>query len=246
VAQGAMNEQLKPPDPGSIEDARAEAAAAQAGLAELAAEVGFTPEEQEIFVIEFWAAISKARLEERAAKFGFTPGQQAVFDAEFERLRDDVSRRKEIMALPSLKQRATDLDALRVAVEKIKKARAAFLDGPPGFLSGETHAWLSEVDAVAVELATLAKPSRYEILNRGRERPNEYRAWLVGKQIPALFEKVYGKTLRITPEASTARGKRGVNFVHLALEELDERDPIAGPISGQTIKSLIHNAKKYG
>jgi hypothetical protein len=35
-----------------------------------------------------------------------------------------------------------------------------------------------------------------------------------------------------------------VNFVHLVLEELDERD--AGPISGQTIKSLIHNAKKYG
>jgi len=129
---------------------------------------------------------------------------------------------------------------------KKSKRRAAFLDGPPGFLSSETHAWLSEVDAVAVELATLAKRSRYEILNRGHERPNEYRAWLVGKQIPALFEKVYGKTLRITPEASTARGKRGVNFVHLALEELDERDPIAGPISGQTIKSLIHNAKKYG
>ena len=35
-----------------------------------------------------------------------------------------------------------------------------------------------------------------------------------------------------------------MNFVHLVLEELDERDPIAGPISGQTIKSLIRNAKK--
>jgi hypothetical protein len=51
----AMNEQLKPSDPGSIE-----AVAAQARLAELAAGVGFTLEEQEIFVIEFKAAISKA------------------------------------------------------------------------------------------------------------------------------------------------------------------------------------------
>jgi hypothetical protein len=61
AAQGVreMDEPLQPPDPGSIEDARADAAAAQAGLAELAAEVGFTPEEQEILVIEFGAAISK-------------------------------------------------------------------------------------------------------------------------------------------------------------------------------------------
>jgi hypothetical protein len=55
-----MNEQLQRPGPGSIEDVRAEAAAAKARLAELAAEVGFTLEEQKIFVIEFEAAISKA------------------------------------------------------------------------------------------------------------------------------------------------------------------------------------------
>jgi hypothetical protein len=62
AAQGVreMNEQLQRPGPGSIEDVRAEAAAAKARLAELAAEVGFTLEEQKIFVIEFEAAISKA------------------------------------------------------------------------------------------------------------------------------------------------------------------------------------------
>jgi hypothetical protein len=241
-----MDEQLDPSDQELIEDAIDPTPAAQKRLEGLAERIGLTFEEQRIFVLEFEAAIFEAQLSAVGAEFGFTSGQQAIFNAEFRRLRDDVSRRKKILALPSLKQRATDLDALRGPVEKIKKARAPFLDGPPGFLSSETHAWLLEGDAVAVELATLAKPSRYEILNRGHERPNEYRAWLVGKQIPALFEKVYGETLRITPEASTARGKRGVNFVHLVLEELDERDPIAGPISGETIKSLIHNAKKYG
>jgi hypothetical protein len=211
VAQGVreMNEQLQPPELGSIEDAKAE------------------------------AAISKARLAERAAKFGFTPGQQAVFDAGFERLRDDVSRRKKILALPSLKQRATDLDTLRRDVEKIKKDGAAFLDGPPGFLSNETHAWLSEADAVAVELATLVKPSRYEILNRGHERPNEYRRWLIGLEIPALFAKVYGGAkLPVTTKGTKPKGKRGMEFVRGVLRELGENDA-----KNETIKNLIFKAK---
>jgi hypothetical protein len=88
-----MNEQLQRPGPGSIEDARAEAAAAQ------------------------------ARLAERAAKFGFTPGQQAVFDAEFERLRDDVSRRKKILALPSLKS-APPISTPSAGQSKKSKRRA--------------------------------------------------------------------------------------------------------------------------
>jgi hypothetical protein len=174
-----MDEQLEPSDQELIEDAIDPTPAAQKRLEGLAERIGLTFEEQRIFVLEFEAAIFEAQLSAVGAEFGFTPGQQAIFNAEFRRLRDDVSRRKKILALPSLKQRATDLDALRGPVEKIKKARAPFLDGPPCFLSSETHAWLLEVDAVAVELATLAKPSRYEILNRGHERPNGYREWLM-------------------------------------------------------------------
>jgi hypothetical protein len=126
-----------------------------------------------------------------------------------------------------------------MAVEKIKKAGAAFLDGPPGFLSNETHAWLSEADAVAVELATLVKPSRYEILNRGHERPNEYRRWLIGLEIPALFAKVYGGAkLPVTTKGTKPKGKRGMEFVRGVLRELGENDA-----KNETIKNLIFKAK---
>jgi hypothetical protein len=234
-----MDEQLDPSDQELIEDAIDPTPAAQKRLEGLAERIGLTFEEQRIFVLEFEAAIFEAQLSAVGTEFGFTPGQQAIFNAEFRRLRDDVSRRKKILALPSLKQRATDLDALRGPVEKIKKARAAFLDGPPGFLSSETHAWLLEGDAVAVELATLAKPSRYEILNRGHERPNGYREWLVGIRIAAIYKRVFDATLSVAKEGKSAKARRGNDFISRVLALLDEDGA-----TEDTYKSLVGGARR--
>jgi hypothetical protein len=177
--------------------------------------------------------------EPTAAELGLTPEPRAVFDAEILRLQDDLSWRKATMGLPPKGRRADDIDKLRVAVENLKRAAAPFFEGPPGFLSSETQSWLLEAAAVATELATLTKPSRFEVLNKGFERPEGHREWLIGEQIPALFEKVYGEEIPTTPDGKTDRGRRGMDFVRIVLKELGE----PAPKSNETIKHLIYDAK---
>ena len=54
-----------------------------------------------------------------------TTEQQAIFDAEIESLWERLERRRAIMALPSLKQRANALKGLWVAIEGVRRAAAA-------------------------------------------------------------------------------------------------------------------------
>jgi hypothetical protein len=97
----------------------------------------------------------------------FSDEERAIFDAEMQSLRKRMAWRKAIMALPTKRQRDTDIDRLRVTVERLKVAAASFVDGPAGFLSSETIGWLLEADAVARELATLAAPPRSEVFGAG-------------------------------------------------------------------------------
>ena len=56
-------------------------------------------------------------------------------------------------------------------------------------------------------------------------RPNEYREWLIGQEIPALFAKVYGGAkLPVTIKGTKSKGKRGMEFVRVVLRELGEND----------------------
>jgi hypothetical protein len=72
----------------------------------------------------------------------FSDEQRAIFDAEMQSLRKRMARRKEIMALPTKRQRDRDIDSLRATVERLMVAAASFIDGPAGFLSSETTEWL--------------------------------------------------------------------------------------------------------
>ena len=165
--------------------------------------------------------------------------QKAIYDAEVQSLRERMAWRKKIMALPTKPQRDKDIDRLRETVERLKVAAAPFIDGPVGFLSSETTGWLSEADAVARELATLAAPPRSEVFRRGMRRPKEFREWLIGVEIPALFAKVYGGAkLPVTIKGTKPKGKRGMEFVRVVLRELGEDDA-----KDQTIKNLIFKAK---
>jgi hypothetical protein len=169
----------------------------------------------------------------------FSDEQRAIFDAEMQSLRKRMARRKEIMALPTKRQRDTDIDSLRGTVERLTVAAASFIDGPAGFLSSETTEWLLGADAVGRELATLAAPPRSEVFRRGLRRPNEYREWLIGLEIPALFAKVYGGAkLPVTIRGMKPKGKRGMEFVRVCLRELGENDA-----KNETIKNLIFKAK---
>ena len=142
--------------------------------------------------------------------------------------------------LPTQRQRDADVDRLRIAIDRLKLAAAAFIEGPAGFLSHETHDWLLGTEAVAKELATLAKPSRHEILRRGFRRPNEYREWLIGEQIPALYEKVFGGSrFPATVAGKNARGKRGMIFARHVLTELGETAP-----RDETIKVLVAKVRR--
>ena len=53
-----------------------------------------------------------------------TSEQRSIFDLEIGRLRDRLSRRRAVMAIPSLKQRADAIGRLRLAVENLKAAAA--------------------------------------------------------------------------------------------------------------------------
>jgi hypothetical protein len=169
-----------------------------------------------------------------------SPEQRAVLDADIARLRERLEWRKAIMALPSKNERDADVDRLRRAVANLERASAPFLDGPPGFLSHETQHWLSEAKAVAGELRTLATPPKAKILARGMARPNQYRGWLVGEEIPALYASVYdGARLPLTIEGKNARGKRGMEFVRHVLAALGEADA-----TDATIKVWVSAARR--
>jgi hypothetical protein len=58
-----------------------------------------------------------------------TTEQQAIFDAEIEILRERLERRRAMMALPSLKQRADALKSLWVAIEAFAELRRRNLCG---------------------------------------------------------------------------------------------------------------------
>jgi hypothetical protein len=169
-----------------------------------------------------------------------TAEQQANFDAEIESLRKRLERRKAMMALPSLKQRADALDRLRGAIESVRRAAAAEPLQVAGLFSLETDNWLAEAQAVADELRGQTKPPGDPGLARGMKRPNEHRAWLIGQEIPALYKRVFdGATLPVTVAGENARGKRGMSFVHRVLVELGEDDA-----KEETIKSFVSGARR--
>jgi hypothetical protein len=168
-----------------------------------------------------------------------SPEQRATLDAEIPALRRRLELRKAIKALPSMRERDADIDKLRLAVDRLRTHVASFIEGPAGFLSQETIDWLSGADAVAVELAQKVATPRAEALRRGMRRPNDYRQWFIGEQIPALYEKVFnGERLPLTVEGKSAKGRRGTEFVRLVLGKLDEPD-----IADETIKHVVSRAR---
>jgi hypothetical protein len=155
-----------------------------------------------------------------------SPEQRAALDAEIHTLRHRLELRKAIKALPSIRERDADIDKLRLAVEGLKTHAAPLVEGPAGLLSQETIDWLSGGAAVATELAKKVATPRSEAPRRGMRRPNNYRKWLIGEQIPALFTKVFnGETIPLTVEGKNTKGKRGMQFVRLVLRDLG-----SGPI----------------
>lgn len=169
-----------------------------------------------------------------------TTEQQAILDAEIESLRERLERRRAIMALPSFKQRADALKSLRVAVEAVRRAAAAKPLQVAGLFSLQTESWFAEAQAVADELRILTKLPRDRVLARGMTRPNEYRAWLIGEEIPALHERVFdGAALPVTVAGKNARGKRGMSFVRRVLVALGEDDA-----RDDTIKSFVSGARR--
>jgi hypothetical protein len=154
-----------------------------------------------------------------------TAEQQAIFDAEIESLRERLERRRAIMVLPSLKQRADALDRLRGAIESVRRVAAAEPLQVAGLFSLETDNWLAEAQAVADELRGQTKPPSDPGLARGMKRPNEHRAWLIGEEIPALHKRIFdGVALPVTIAGENARGKHGVSFVRRVLVALGEED----------------------
>jgi hypothetical protein len=167
-----------------------------------------------------------------------TPEQQAIFDAEIESLRERLDWRKAIMALPSLKQCAAALKSLRVAVSSVRRASRSKALQTAGLFSYQTEQWLDDAQAVADELRKLTKPPRNPVLARGMTRPNEYRAWLIGERIPALFARIFdGAALPVTV-AGEAKGKRGIEFVRRVLDALGEASA-----KDETIKSFVGAAR---
>jgi hypothetical protein len=169
-----------------------------------------------------------------------TTEQQAIFDAEIESLRERLQRRRAIMALPSLKQRADALKRLRVAIESVRRAAAAQPLQIAGLFSPQTENWLAEVQAVADELREQAKTPRHPVLARGMKRPSEHRAWLIGEEIPALHKRIFdGAALPVTVAGENARGKHGVSFVRRVLVALEEEDA-----KDETIKSFVSGSRR--
>jgi hypothetical protein len=169
-----------------------------------------------------------------------TTEKQAIFDAEIESLRERLERRKAVMALPSLKQRADALKRLRVAIGSVRRAAAAKPLQVAGLFSPQMESWFAEVQAVVDELREQSKLPRNPVLARGMARPNEHRAWLIGEEIPALYERVFdGAALPVTIAGENARGNRGMSFVHRVLVELGEDDA-----QKQTIKSFVSGARR--
>ena len=166
--------------------------------------------------------------------------KQAIFDAEIESLRERLERRKAVMVLPSLKQRADALERLRVAIESVRRAAAAQPLQVAGLFSPQTENWLAEAQAVADELREQAKTPRNPVLARGLMRPNEHRAWLIGEEIPALHKRIFdGVALPVTVAGENARGKHGVSFVLRVLVALGEEDA-----QDETIKSFVSGARR--
>jgi hypothetical protein len=170
-----------------------------------------------------------------------SPEQRATLDAEIPALRHRLELRKAIRALPSMRERDAHIDKLRLAVEGLKTHTAPFVEGPAGLLSQETIDWLSGAAAVATELAMKVATPRSEAPRRGMRRPNEYRKWLIGEQIPALFTKVFnGETIPLTVEGKNPKGKRGMQFVRLILRELGEK----ADVTDEMIKHVVSQARR--
>jgi len=170
----------------------------------------------------------------------FTPEQQTSFDVEINRLRDRLSLRKAVMALPTLKQRDDAIGRLRLAVVNLMAATQDKHLPPNPWLSIETHAWLEEAPEVAKELGKgLAKGLGKGHLLSGAvgslTRPNEHREWLIGEQIPLLCEKVYG-----APFANTLGGW-SMRFAHHVLKVLGEKEA-----SDETIKTFVSKSRRKG
>jgi hypothetical protein len=192
----------------------------------------------------------------------FSAEQQIIFDAGIADLRARAARRKALMNLPSLLERAEAIKTLRLAVARVKEAAQANALQTAATFSSETEHWLSEAQAIeqwlseaeAVANDLLAMATKWtkapadetaqqravrKLFKQGAARPNDYRTWLIGEEIPKLFELVFvGDKLRITEEPKTARGRRGVDFVTLVLVALDEVEA-----SSHNVKRLIGLAK---
>jgi hypothetical protein len=163
----------------------------------------------------------------------FTPEQQTSFDVEINRLRDRLSLRKAVMALPTLKQRDDAIGRLRLAVVDLMAAtQDTHLPLNP-WLSIETHAWLEEAPEVAKGLGKgLGKGHLLSGAVGSVARPNEHREWLIGEQIPHLCEKVYG-----APFANTLGGW-SMRFAHHVLKVLGEKEA-----SDETIKTFVSKSR---
>jgi hypothetical protein len=161
-----------------------------------------------------------------------TSSQQDIFDVEIALLRKQVAIRKRLMQLPSKRRRESDIKRLHVAVDNLRMAAKAFIEGPPGYLSNDTHNWLLEAEAVDAELRKVAAPSRVKLLQRGMARPNEYREWLIGEKIPSACAKVFGK-----PFANTVGGW-SMLFARHVLVTLGE-----DAVKDETIKTQVGKAR---
>jgi hypothetical protein len=169
-----------------------------------------------------------------------TTEQQAIFDAEIEILRERLERRRAMMALPSLKQRADAVKSLWVAIEGVRRAAAAKPLRLAGLFSPQTENWLDEAQAVANELREQTKLPRNPVLARGMKRPNEHRAWLIGEEIPALHKRIFdGAALPVTVAGENARGKHGVSFVRSVLVALGEEN-----VGDEAIKTFVSGARR--
>jgi hypothetical protein len=164
-----------------------------------------------------------------------TDAQRCRFDIEIEKSRDLLERRKALMALPSKRGRSNELARLRVVVDDLRRAAKAFLNGPAGYLSAETFEWLAEAEAVAEELLEKEKPSKSSTLQAGMTRPNQYREWLIGVEVPALHEKVFGERFANT------LGGRSMEFARHVLKALGEKS-----LADETIKRTVTNGRAGG
>jgi hypothetical protein len=159
-----------------------------------------------------------------------TPEQQSIFDAEIEKLRGKLDLRKAIMKLPTVNEREIPLDSLRRVVTDLKTISQSKALGVIWRFSLETEEWLKGAEAVANELRIMAETPRGA---RGMRRPNEYRKWLIGEQIPALYTKVFGKPFPLT------LGSDAMQFARYALKVLGEKK-----VKDETIKTNVSNVRR--